>query len=47
MKQKKNKVVQPVICSVVKGISGQGIKDKDIWITISSSAPSFKQYWDY
>ena len=26
MKQKKNKVVQPVICSVVKGISGQGIK---------------------
>ena len=42
-------IVQPVISSVIKGIRGRGVRrvgggymNKNI-----SSAPSFKQYWDY
>ena len=42
-------LVQPVISSVVKGISGRGIrrKEEDIWIKIFSSTPFFKQYQNY
>ena len=42
-------LVQPVISSVVKGISGRGVKkqEEDIWIKIFSVASSFKQYRDY
>ena len=42
-------LVQPVISSVVKDISGKGVRraGRGIWIKISNSAPSFKQYRDY
>ena len=38
-------VVQPVISSVVKGISGRGLRraGKGIWLKIFSSTSSFKQ----
>ena len=42
-------LVQTVISLVVKGISGKELKEEedDIWVTIFSSTPSFKQYRDY
>ena len=38
--------VQPVISSVVKGISRRGVRraGRNIWIKVFSSPPSFKQY---
>ena len=38
-------LVQPVISSIVKGISGRGVRRTGI--QKFSSAPSFKQYRDY
>ena len=42
-------LVQPVICSVKKGISATGVRraGEDIWIKFFSSTPSFTQYLDY
>ena len=44
-------LVQPVICSVKKGISSTGVRRAGrgyiIWIKFFSSAPSFTQYLDY
>ena len=42
-------LVQTVISSVVKGISGRWVRRAGSEHTdeISSCAPSFKQYWDY
>ena len=42
-------LVQPVIPSVVKGISGRGVRKegRGYIIKLFSSTPSFKQYRDY
>ena len=42
-------LVQPIIHSVLKSISGRGFRKagKDIWIKIFSSTTPFKQYRDY
>ena len=41
-------LVQPEISSIVKGISGRGVRRaaEDIWIKNFSSTPSFKHYRD-
>ena len=42
-------LVQPVIPSVVKGITGRGVtkEGRGYIIKLFSSTPSFKQYRDY
>ena len=42
-------IMQPVISSVVKGMSGRGVRRAERWYMKEkkfSSAPSFNQYWD-
>ena len=40
-------LVQPAISSVVKGVSGRGVRRARRRIKTFSSAPSFKQYQNY
>ena len=40
-------LVQPVIATVVKGISGRGVRRAGRGYMDNNFAPSFKQYWGY